>query len=1184
MGYNAAHVFNKTNFIFRTSGYQDLIITNERWGVSAQIKDIRVMPSIPTGFAFNVAGYTQTAGKSFILNVTDFTDSFGNPRDGTVLVSSPTPGLQAPNGVLPVFNNIEVVNGIGNNNQILVRTINTRIIAVISNYSITNEIILSVKPAEADSFLLSGYQTICTAQTRWSPQTSVTLVVYDKFENIKTDYTNSVYFISTDPMAMFPYSNSNPYAFLLSDRGTNIMNGPDFVFYTKGNHYLTIRDSSGLSETSSVILVRSGTILSYNTIISSYTQKAGISFKVRITNARDNNNNLADGTISVTNIGTLLTAPNGNTPLYNVINVFNGAGESMQTIFKATNILLKTTVIQSNAITNIIGPVTILPGELNRIDMLGQQSICTAGIPWNNTTSITLKLFDTFENIKTDYTNEIYFTSTDPGAIVAYSNAQPYKFQLLDAGTKIINGTNFIFKQKGIQKLFVTENSKGLSDTSDNIYVDPNIVSSFNIFIDSNIKVAGEALFISITNAKDDYGNLVDSIFSVTNIAGGGASPGGQWPVFNSISVVNGSGFAPQIFYNAVNTVLKIEDLSSGVTNITPVIKIVPGPASGPITLAPVPTQTNADGVSVSLVTTSTIRDQYSNIATNGKLASVSTTFGIITNTDLSALPGIQISVNNGIVQFGLRSFTPGVSFVNLGIDSASGYTNITFHGIQLLDITVLVPETSAGQNNVPIQFTILNTSSAPALNCSISLSFSPANTNIKGTISILTNIPASSTIILIFPVDIGINVPAGNYIVDGSFSGALNGNIVSYSGVTNTGVLTIQTPGNLVIEQIDIQNPVIVGHNFPVLIRVRNIGQATVSNVHPTNLQINSTNAVYVFDPQSYSPKNITLASNQSVDFLYTFMPTGTINQVEFWVSAFGVEGNTGNPIYTAVTNAGAEVTSVYGVRLRLSAQSLSPVTVVKGQEHVIMYQLDFYNPMTVSAANIVKIRNLRFKAEGHDNAGIIPDDAIKRIQVYDNNKTYMDTTQIPSSGNILDLALATNNYIILQPQQTTRFYISIDIADNASAETFQLNIVDSSYITAQLADFTNILIQEIVDSRGDNIDNLRSDPVVIKNNNFNDVIGNYPNPFNPGNECTSIEYYMPASGTVTVKIYTLTGYLVNVLQDNIDAEAGVNTVEWCGRNGEGKIVRNGIYLAVIEAKTSKGDFQGVVKIAVIK
>jgi hypothetical protein len=81
---------------------------------------------------------------------------------------------------------------------------------------------------------------------------------------------------------------------------------------------------------------------------------------------------------------------------------------------------------------------------------------------------------------------------------------------------------------------------------------------------------------------------------------------------------------------------------------------------------------------------------------------------------------------------------------------------------------------------------------------------------------------------------------------------------------------------------------------------------------------------------------------------------------------------------------------------------------------------------------------------------------------------------------------------------------------------------------------------------------------------------ITNYPNPFHPGEAPTTIAYKLDDNATVTLKIFTLTGGLVwqkSFTPGSPGGSAGLNTIEWDGKNGKGDVVASGGYVLHIEA-----------------
>jgi hypothetical protein len=66
-----------------------------------------------------------------------------------------------------------------------------------------------------------------------------------------------------------------------------------------------------------------------------------------------------------------------------------------------------------------------------------------------------------------------------------------------------------------------------------------------------------------------------------------------------------------------------------------------------------------------------------------------------------------------------------------------------------------------------------------------------------------------------------------------------------------------------------------------------------------------------------------------------------------------------------------------------------------------------------------------------------------------------------------------------------------------------------------------------------------------------------NYPNPFNP---VTTIRYYLPSGGRVSLKVFDSSGREIAVLSDRIE-EAGQKSVTWNGLNASGERVASGVY-----------------------
>ena len=84
-----------------------------------------------------------------------------------------------------------------------------------------------------------------------------------------------------------------------------------------------------------------------------------------------------------------------------------------------------------------------------------------------------------------------------------------------------------------------------------------------------------------------------------------------------------------------------------------------------------------------------------------------------------------------------------------------------------------------------------------------------------------------------------------------------------------------------------------------------------------------------------------------------------------------------------------------------------------------------------------------------------------------------------------------------------------------------------------------------------------------------------NYPNPFNPS---TTIDYSIPVTGHVSLKVYNLLGSEVAVLVDNVQ-EAGKHSIEFSTKDLDSKI-GSGVYLYTLRS----GEFVKTRKMIILK
>ncbi len=77
-----------------------------------------------------------------------------------------------------------------------------------------------------------------------------------------------------------------------------------------------------------------------------------------------------------------------------------------------------------------------------------------------------------------------------------------------------------------------------------------------------------------------------------------------------------------------------------------------------------------------------------------------------------------------------------------------------------------------------------------------------------------------------------------------------------------------------------------------------------------------------------------------------------------------------------------------------------------------------------------------------------------------------------------------------------------------------------------------------------------------------------NFPNPFNPS---TMIKFMSDNSGYATVKIYNIQGKLIKTIFNNSTIPKKLYSVEWDGKNEQGKTVANGVYFYKLTTDSNK-------------
>jgi hypothetical protein len=252
-----------------------------------------------------------------------------------------------------------------------------------------------------------------------------------------------------------------------------------------------------------------------------------------------------------------------------------------------------------------------------------------------------------------------------------------------------------------------------------------------------------------------------------------------------------------------------------------------------------------------------------------------------------------------------------------------------------------------------------------------------------------------------------------------------------------------------------------------------------------------------------------------------------------------------------------------------------------------IAMLDFSVTNPAPALSGENAEITDMEFFIENSENgiaSTAVPDELIQSLRLYDvtgvpvliaENLT-PPSTAIPVPINIVPPSVVPENNGILQFR--VEVVLRTDVSQAAVANIqIRIGDMDGIFQNTPLPGtplfptngmFESILLPENYIRSG--LTNIREE---------GQEAFNYPNPFSPKKQPTTLVYFSSSAGQSNIKIFTITGRLVRTITDN--ANPGSNEVDWDGKNGKGQIVRNGVYVAVI---MPPGGSKQMVKIAVVK
>jgi uncharacterized delta-60 repeat protein len=299
--------------------------------------------------------------------------------------------------------------------------------------SITGALKVTVSPASASTFLVTGYSSATTAGT----DHNFTVTALDAYGNVATGYTGTVHFASSDGQAILPAD----YTFTGGDAGVHTFSA---TLKTAGSQSITATDT----KTASITGTQSGISVSAAAasvfVITGYpSTTAGTAHNFTVT-AYDAYGNVATGytgTVHLTSSDGQATLPADYT--------FTG-GDAGVRVFTAT---LKAAGSQSITVTDtktasITGTQSGIAVSAAAVTHFAVTSVAT--VKTGTAFTVTVTALDAYGNVVTGYRGKVHFTSTDHKAGLPAD----YTFTGSDAG---VHSFQVTLRATGTQKITVTD-------------------------------------------------------------------------------------------------------------------------------------------------------------------------------------------------------------------------------------------------------------------------------------------------------------------------------------------------------------------------------------------------------------------------------------------------------------------------------------------------------------------------------------------------------------------------------------------------------------------------------------------------------------------------------------------------------------------------------------------------------
>ncbi|NUO81143.1 T9SS type A sorting domain-containing protein [candidate division KSB1 bacterium] len=255
------------------------------------------------------------------------------------------------------------------------------------------------------------------------------------------------------------------------------------------------------------------------------------------------------------------------------------------------------------------------------------------------------------------------------------------------------------------------------------------------------------------------------------------------------------------------------------------------------------------------------------------------------------------------------------------------------------------------------------------------------------------------------------------------------------------------------------------------------------------------------------------------------------------------------------------------------------------RGQDSLAVLCLELKNTGAGENSSNIMLRRVQLYVSMPDGAPLAPGTILRSLQIVaaENHRQVFGKLDVSPAMRANPIVLEFETPLLIGFETPTAVKVLASLTNTDSVEAFSIGFQSSTDLLAKDQDSDSLVAVEDGEGRTGTAFEISSGPAVLFNATFEEFY-NYPNPLNHS-QGTSFIYTLKQDSNVSLEIYTLLGELVwkkKYTSAEAQGKAGPHDgdIVWDGRNGNGKPVLNGVYLAVL--KTNSGTV--VTKVAVIK